>query len=140
MRWSWDEYFINLAVGASERSTCPRLSVGCVLVKDNDVISTGYNGSLPGEPHCSDIGCDDATGRCLRTIHAERNAIERASLRQRGGATLYCTHVPCGNCRSLIINRGIAEVVYLHDYKNYGRDIDSYHQNGIVVRKFNADV
>ena len=78
-RPSWDEYFMKLAMLASERATCPRMHCGCVLVRDRFVLATGYNGSIPGSPHCYDVGCLIVNEHCVRTNHAEINAICQAS-------------------------------------------------------------
>ena len=80
-RPSWDEYFLKLAMLASERATCPRMHCGCVLVKDKYVLATGYNGSLPGTPHCYEDGCMVVNDHCVRTNHAEINAICQAGTR-----------------------------------------------------------
>ena len=78
-RPSWDKYFLKLAMLASERATCPRMHCGCVLVKDRFVLATGYNGSLPGQPHCDDVGCLIVDNHCVRTNHAEINALVQAT-------------------------------------------------------------
>ena len=119
MRPSWDEYFLKLAMLASERATCPRMHCGCVLVKDKYVLSTGYNGSLPGLAHCEDVGCLIVEGHCVRTNHAEMNAIAQAashgvSIR---GATAYVTNMPCTTCAKALLAAGIARIVVFSDYK-----------------------
>ena len=112
-RPSWDEYFLKLAMLASERATCPRMHCGCVLVRDRFVLATGYNGSLPGTPHCYDVGCMVVNDHCVRTNHAEINAISQAS--QHGvslaGATAYITNMPCTNCAKILVAAGIVRVV-----------------------------
>lgn len=116
-RPSWDEYFMGLAHRVATRATCPRAAVGAVIVKDNRILGTGYNGSPSGTAHCIDEGCIMSRNHCIRTIHAEVNAIldalQRGSVR---GATLYCTHYPCANCAKLIKQVGIIKVVYGRDY------------------------
>ena len=117
-RPSWDEYFLKLAMLASERATCPRMHCGCVLVKDKYVLATGYNGSLPGTPHCYEDGCMVVNDHCVRTNHAEINALESVApgvdLRQ---ATLYVTLEPCSTygrtppCCEAIQKAGFARVV-----------------------------
>ena len=119
MRPSWDEYFLKLAMLASERATCPRMHCGCVLVKDKYVLSTGYNGSLPGLAHCEDVGCLIVEGHCVRTNHAEMNALAQAashgvSIR---GATAYVTNMPCTTCAKALLAAGIARIVVFSDYK-----------------------
>ena len=118
MRPSWDEYFLKLAMLASERATCPRMHCGCVLVKDKYVLSTGYNGSLPGLAHCEDVGCLIVEGHCVRTNHAEMNALAQAASHgvNISNSTLYCTNSPCIICTKMLINAGISKVVYLEGY------------------------
>lgn len=117
-RPSWDEYFLKLAMLASERSTCPRMHCGCVLVKDRFVLSTGYNGSLPGGAHCEDVGCLVVNNHCIRTNHAEINALCQAT---RHGvavtdAIAYVTNMPCTACAKALIAAGIKRIVVCSDY------------------------
>ena len=90
-RPDWDEYFLNIAREVAKRSTCPRASVGAVIVKDNRILATGYNGSPPGKPHCTEVGCLVVNDHCERVIHAETNAIAQAAKFgiSINGATLY---------------------------------------------------
>src|SRR3989344_407657 len=108
-RPSWDEYFLKLAMMASERSTCPRMHCGCVLVRNNNVLATGYNGSLTGHPHCEEEGCLVEDNHCIRTNHAEANAIAQAASNGHivTGATAYITNMSCTNCAKLLIASGI---------------------------------
>ncbi len=117
-RPSWDEYFLRVAKVVSTRSTCPRRSVGAVLVRDRQILSTGYNGAPRGLPHCSEEGCLMRDGHCVRASHAEMNAIAQAALHgvSVDSATLYCTDRPCLICSKLLINAGIAKIVYWHEY------------------------
>ncbi len=117
-RPSWDVYFLKLAMLASERATCPRMHCGCVLVNDRHVVSTGYNGSLPGSPHCYTDGCMVVDGHCVRTNHAEINAICQAARHglQLAGATAYVTNMPCTSCAKALIAAGIRRVVVFSDY------------------------
>ena len=117
-RPSWDEYFLKLAMLASERATCPRMHCGCVLVRDRYVLSTGYNGSLPGAPHCYTDGCMIVKGHCVRTNHAEINAICQASRHgvNLKNATAYVTNMPCTACAKALIAAGIARVVVFSEY------------------------
>jgi len=124
-RESWDSYFMRFAEVASLRSTCDRRHVGAVLVHDRCIIATGYNGSIRGLPHCSDIGClliADAKGQqhCERTVHAEGNAIAQAALHGATvrGATLYVTTFPCHACFKLVVNAGIVRIVYQTTYQD----------------------
>ena len=120
MRISWHEYFMGLATLVSERATCDRLHVGAVIVKDRNIIATGYNGSVGGTSHCCDKGCDVVDNHCVRTIHAETNAILQCAKNAVSpvGATIYVTHFPCYNCAKHIAQVGIAKVVYLNGYNN----------------------
>jgi dCMP deaminase len=119
-RVSWDRYFMNLAVQAAARSTCPRKSVGAVVVRDKAVLATGYNGSIRGLPHCSEVGCLMENDHCVRTVHAEANAILQAA---RHGvridqANIYVTSSPCWDCFKLIANAGIGRVLYGEFYRD----------------------
>lgn len=119
MRKDWDKYFLDIAEAVSTRSTCDRLSVGCVIVKNKKIVSTGYNGSIKGTSHCSDEGhLLNSDGRCIRTIHAEQNAIIFAERESLDGATAYVTHYPCETCSKLLVQSGIIKIVYKHHYEN----------------------
>ena len=141
-RTSWDEYFMAQSHLLSLRSTCSRLSVGATIVKDKRIVSGGYNGSIKGDEHCIDVGCKVVEGHCVRTIHAEINAILQCSKFGVGteGATIYVTHFPCLNCTKSIIQAGIKEICYANDYRNneYAREL--LEKSGVVVRKIDYDV
>jgi dCMP deaminase len=117
-RPTWDEYFLKLAMLASERATCPRMHCGCVLVKDRFVLATGYNGSLPGQPHCEDVGCLIVDNHCVRTNHAEMNALIQAARHgvNTTGATAYITNMSCTTCAKALIAAGIKRVVVFSDF------------------------
>lgn len=117
-RPSWDEYFLKLAMLASERATCPRMHCGCVLVKDRFVLATGYNGSLPGQPHCEAVGCLIVDNHCVRTNHAEMNALIQAARHgvNTSGATAYITNMSCTTCAKALIAAGIKRVVVFSDF------------------------
>jgi dCMP deaminase len=117
-RPSWDVYFLKLAMLASERSTCPRMHCGCVFVKDRFVLATGYNGSLPGHPHCEDVGCLIVENHCVRTNHAEINALTQAAIHGVNikGATAYITNMSCTTCAKALIAAGIMRVVVFTDF------------------------
>lgn len=136
-RMSFDEYFMRLALLASERATCQRLKVGAVLVKEKQVIATGYNGSASGEVHCIDVGCLMRDGHCIRTIHAEQNALLQSAKHGVSvkGATLYVTHFPCLHCTKSIVTAGIIEIAYLNDYRNDEYALHLIKQAGIKLRK-----
>lgn len=119
-RASWDEYFMRMAQQAATRSTCDRKHVGAVIVRDKTVLSTGYNGSIRGMPHCDDVGHMMENGHCVATVHAEANAIIQAA---RNGTAIdnsdiYVTASPCWNCFKLIANSGIKRVFYLEFYRD----------------------
>lgn len=117
-RPDWDEYFLKLAMLASERATCPRMHCGCVLVKSKNVISTGYNGSIPGDDHCEDVGCLVIDDHCVRTVHAEMNALVQAAKRGHAvdGATAYVTNTPCTTCAKALVTAGVKRVVVFSDF------------------------
>jgi len=117
-RPSWDEYFMRIASEVAQRSTCDRAQVGAVVVKDKRILTTGYNGSPRGLPHCSEAGHLMVDGHCVRTIHAEQNALLQGALHgvALAGGTVYVTHQPCLNCAKMIINAGIVRVVFTRAY------------------------
>lgn len=117
-RPSWDEYFLKVAMLVSERATCPRMHCGCVLVRDRQILSTGYNGSIPGDGHCEDDGCIIVDNHCIRTIHAEMNAVLQCSSHgiSTHGSVAYITNMPCTNCAKALITAGIKEIVIFSDY------------------------
>jgi dCMP deaminase len=113
-RPSWDDYFMDISLQVAKRSTCDRLRVGAIIVKDRRILTTGYNGAPAGLPHCDEVGHLMIDGHCVRTLHAEQNAIIQAALHGVSvqGSTLYVTHQPCLTCAKMIINAGIRRVVY----------------------------
>ena len=115
-RLSWDEYFSKIVKVTAERSPCERLQVGCLLVKDNRIISQGYNGFLPGCPHESIVRDNHEQA----TLHAEQNALMDCAKRGVSceGCTAYITHYPCIICARLLLAGGIKKINYLNDYKN----------------------
>ena len=121
MRPSWDHYFMEIAKVVAMRSTCNRKQVGVVLTRNHFILATGYGGSVRGQPHCIDVGCDidPNTGGCVRTVHAETNAVAQAA--QHGvstlGATAYVTLSPCPTCFKLLVNAGIICIVYAEEYR-----------------------
>jgi len=120
MRADWNEYFMGIAHQAATRSTCSRKHVGAVIVRDRTVLSTGYNGSLRGLPHCEDIGCIMEDGHCITTVHAEANAILQAAKNgvSIADSELYTTASPCWNCFKLIANAGIRRIYYGEFYRD----------------------
>lgn len=119
-RVSKDEYFLQMAEVVSKRATCLKRHVGAVLVKDGMVLSTGYNGSPRGLPHCTEVGCRIVAGRCVRTIHAEANTILQAAYHGvvTQGATLYTLYFPCEYCVKALLNAGARRIVYRRIHKN----------------------
>ena len=119
-RIPWEQYFMGQANLLSLRSTCKRLSVGALIVRDSRVIAGGYNGSVKGETHCIDEDCLVVDGHCLRTIHAEMNAILQCAKFgvPTDGAEIYTTHFPCLSCMKQILQAGIKKIYYMKDYKN----------------------
>ena len=125
-RPTWDEYFMEMAELARTRTTCLRRGVGAVIVKDNRVLATGYNGSPKGVRHCSETGClreqmnvpSGQRHELCRGLHAEQNAIIQAACTSSNieGATLYCTTQPCMICTKMIINAGIKRIVIKEKY------------------------
>ncbi|MBW3564633.1 MAG: dCMP deaminase family protein [Acidobacteria bacterium] len=111
---------MGIAHQAATRSTCTRKHVGAVIVRDRTVLSTGYNGSLRGMPHCEDDGCEMENGHCISTVHAEANAILQAARNgaRIDGAELYTTASPCWNCFKLIANAGISKIFYGEFYRD----------------------
>jgi dCMP deaminase len=119
-RASWDEYFMRIAREVSSRATCDRKHVGAVIVRDKSILATGYNGSIRGLPHCDEEGHLMEDGHCVRTIHAEANAIIQAA---RNGVridqgTFYVTASPCWSCFKMIANAGVKRVVYGELYRD----------------------
>lgn len=142
MRKSWTSYFMEITEMVATRSTCDRAFVGCTLVnKDNRIVSTGYNGSVAGNPHCDEVGHVLRDGHCIATIHAEMNALlycakEGISVK---GATAYITHFPCLNCTKALIQAGIAKVVYKYDYRIDDYALELFRKNNIEVLKFGGE-
>jgi len=150
-RPSWDEYFIGMANYVGTRATCDRGRSGCVIARSKRVISTGYVGSPPGLPHCDDIGHEmhkiiSETGadsmHCVRTAHAEQNAIAQAarfgvSLQ---GSTLYCKMVPCYTCAKLAITAGIERVVAERNYHVSKRSKDIFKKAGVKLEVLNKEI
>lgn len=122
MRPDWDTYFLAIAKVVATRATCDRKHVGAVLVDTrNRIISTGFNGAPKGMPHCDDVGHDmkeiDGRQSCVRTLHAESNALDDAGRRSYGG-TIYVTVIPCFRCAQRIVQHGIKRVVYGEHYES----------------------
>jgi dCMP deaminase len=133
-RVDWNEYFMNIAEQAATRSTCDRKHVGAVIVRDRAILSTGYNGSLRGAPHCDEAGHDMENGHCVRTVHAETNAVAQAAKHgvSIDGAEIYVTASPCLNCFKLVANCGI-KTVYFKEFYSDERITEYAKQTGVSL-------
>lgn len=141
---SWDEYFINIMHEVAKRGSCDRGRSGALIVKDNRILTTGYVGAPKGLPECDKVGHlikefikpdGSKTENCIRTTHAEQNAIIQAALHgvSTNGATLYCRMEPCLDCAKMIINAGIKRVVCLRKYKDAELTRDFFRQAGVEL-------
>lgn len=141
-RPNWDEYFMEIMDSVSKRATCDRGKAGCVIVKDKRILATGYVGSPAGCSHCDEVGhemhevinYDNSTSKhCIRTAHAEQNAIATAARFGIAlqGATLYCNMTPCYICSKIIINSGIERVVARNDYHKGERSKEVFKESGV---------
>ncbi len=150
-RPSWDDYFIEVAHSISKRATCDRGRSGCVIARDNQLLVTGYVGSPVGLPHCDDVGHQmkkvvhedgRVTQHCVRTVHAEQNAICQAAKRgiSIDGATLYCRMTPCRTCAMLIINSGIRRVVCEKRYHAGAESEEMFGQAGVALEYISGEV
>ena len=137
-RPSWNQYFMNMAEEISKRATCPRLMVGAIIVKDNQILATGYNGSVKGARHCD---CYLENNRCVRTIHAEQNAIVQAAKKGVSveGATIYVNHEPCTNCIKFIIQSGIEKVYFKYPYRQDELAKELIEETGIIIELLEED-
>jgi dCMP deaminase len=119
-RVDWDEYFMNIARQVATRSTCDRKHVGAVIVRNKMILATGYNGSIRGLAHCDDVGHLMEGGHCVRTVHAEANAIVQAASRGSSveGASIFVTASPCFGCFKLIANAGILRIAFGEFYRD----------------------
>jgi dCMP deaminase len=150
-RPSWDEYFMEIADTVAKRATCDRGRSGCVIVKNKQILVTGYVGSPRGLAHCDDIGHQlkqtvhedgHVTTHCVRTVHAEQNAITQAA--RFGipleGSTLYCRMTPCRTCAMLIINCGIVRVVCEKKYHAGTESEEMFKMAGVELVYFSEEV
>lgn len=140
-RIPWNQYFMAQAVLLSLRSTCTRLEVGATLVKDRRIIAGGYNGAVSGDNHCIDHGCYVVDGHCIRTIHAEMNALLQCAKLgiSTDGAEIYVTHFPCLHCTKAILQAGIKKIYYLHDYHNDPYAIELIQKLGVEIQQVELD-
>lgn len=137
MRPTWDDYFIKIALAVAERSTCDRAHVGAVLVRDKRILTTGFNGSPSGLAHCDTEGHLLVDGHCVRTIHAETNAIIQAALHgvSTRDADCYVTHFPCINCTKTLINAGVSRIIYLNDYRIDEIALEFFNRAGVELTR-----
>jgi dCMP deaminase len=119
-RAPWDRYFMDIAKVVATRATCDRKHVGAVIVRDRTILSTGYNGSIRGMPHCDEVGHMMDDGHCVATIHAEMNAIIQAARNgvRLEGASIYITASPCWSCFKALANAGILRICYGEFYRD----------------------
>jgi dCMP deaminase len=150
-RPTWDEYFMEVANAIAKRATCDRGRSGCVIAKDNQILATGYVGAPACLPHCDDVGHQmrkmlhedgTITEHCVRTVHAEQNAICQAAKRGVAidGATLYCRMTPCRTCAMLIINCGIVRVVAEYRYHDGSESEEMFRMAGIKLEYVHDEV
>ncbi|WP_175990975.1 ComE operon protein 2 [Bacillus sp. Marseille-Q1617] len=136
-RIAWHQYFMAQSHLLALRSTCTRLTVGATIVRDKRIIAGGYNGSIAGGDHCIDEGCYVIDNHCIRTIHAEMNALLQCAKFGVGtdGAEIYVTHFPCLQCCKAIVQAGIKTVYYAADYKNHPYAAELFQQAEVRVEK-----
>lgn len=150
-RPSWDEYFLGIMRSVAERATCDRGKSGAVIVKDKRIITTGYVGSPVGLPHCDDVGHEfkdtihadgSVTQHCVRTVHAEQNAICQAARFgiSIDGATIYVSMTPCYVCAKIIINAGIKRVVAAKDYQASAETKRVFKEAGVQFDLLDSEV
>lgn len=139
-RIPWNQYFMSQSMLLSMRSTCSRLAVGATIVRDKRVISGGYNGSVSGDVHCIDDGCYVVDGHCVRTVHAEANALLQCAKFgvKTEGADVYVTHFPCLQCTKQLIQSGINKIFYLEDYHNHDYAVELLKRAGVKTEKISV--
>ncbi|WP_077308547.1 ComE operon protein 2 [Terribacillus halophilus] len=136
-RIAWNQYFMAQSHLLALRSTCQRLMVGATIVRDKRMIAGGYNGSVSGSKHCIDEGCYVIDGHCVRTVHAEMNALLQCAKFgvPTEGAEIYVTHFPCLQCCKALIQAGIKTVYYASDYKNHPYAIALFAEAGVDTQQ-----
>ncbi len=151
VRPSWDDYFMEICRTVAKRATCDRGRSGCVIAKNNQILVTGYVGAPTGLAHCDEVGHQmkkmvhgdgRETQHCVRTVHAEQNALCQAAKRGIAveGATLYCKMTPCRTCAMLIINCGITRVVCEKRYHDSVDSLQMFEQAGVTIEHIDDDV
>lgn len=150
VRPSWDEYFMEIARAVAKRSTCDRGRVSCVIARDKQILVTGYAGAPKGLPHCDEVGHliktvthenGEQTQHCMRTCHAEQNAIVQAAKIGVAidGGTLYCKMTPCAACAKMIINAGIKRIVCEKHYRVAAESEELFRLAGVELNYLNAE-
>ena len=151
VRPTWDEYFMEVCRAIAKRATCDRGRSGCVIARDTELLVTGYVGAPRGLPHCDDVGHQfkkvqhedgSISQHCVRTVHAEQNAICQAAKRgiSIDGATLYCKMTPCRTCAMLIINCGIKRVIAEKRYHDSADSVEMFKQAGVILEHLSDSV
>lgn len=140
-RITWDQFFMAQSHLLAMRSTCTRLSVGSILVRDQRIIAGGYNGSISGGDHCIEHGCYVVDNHCVRTIHSEMNALLQCAKYgiPVAKATIYVTHFPCLQCSKALIQAGIERIKYAEDYRNSEYALKLFAQAGVEIEKVPFD-
>lgn len=143
-RDSWHKYFMEIARQVSTRATCDRKHVGAVIVREHTIIATGYNGSIRNAPHCTQGGHLMEDGHCVRTVHAEMNAIAQAAYNGASirNSTIYCTALPCWSCFKVLCNAGVSRIIYDEAYRagdHLLRVIEYAKYVGIEVKELNDE-
>ena len=136
-RLSWEDYFMANAELISKRSTCDRAFVGAILVKDNRIIATGYNGGVSETDNCNEVGHKMEDGHCIRTVHAEMNALIQCAKEgiSTKGIEIYVTHFPCLPCTKAILQAGVKKIYYLNDYRNNEYAMELIKHVGVEVEQ-----
>jgi len=139
-RIDWEQYFMAQAQLVALRSTCTRLMVGAIIVRENRIIASGYNGSVSDGDHCIDNGCYMIDGHCVRTVHAEANALLQCAKFgvPTNETTMYVTHFPCLQCTKQLIQAGIKHIIYEHDYRNHDLAIQLFSESNITIKKISV--
>lgn len=154
-RKSWDEYFLEILNATRNRATCNRGKSGAIIVRDNHILATGYVGSPSGIEHCDEVDHEFIESyekdplseeillkkHCIRTVHAEQNAICQAAKLgvAIAGAKMYCTMFPCYTCAKMLVNVGIAEIIAEYDYQSSGRSKEIFNKVGVRYRIINPN-
>ena len=151
MRPSWDDYFMKISDVVGERGTCDRGHASCIIVKDKRILVTGYAGAPVGVAHCDDVGHEmhtvihengEKSKHCIRTAHAEQNAIANAARNGIAvfGGTIYCNMTPCYTCAKILINSGIIRVVAARDYHASKRSKEVFKEAGVKLEILNSEI